>query len=200
MAPAGRPGGSKVDRTAAKCKLSGERAPGACMEVWFEHSALAGGDDWDQKIRREIHDCAPCMHCVRIFDAMGKSPGHASQRSARPRWLTALLLLVWISSTPLHAMAMATPVQSAGNGIARVQRVEPCPHHHARHSDNRSAGGHCCLTTSCDCLGGGVVLGSRNPGMPLLSTTVVVMAFELLAPPASFFADGLERPPKPISL
>jgi len=30
----------------------------AAIEVWFDQSELRGGDVWDQKIRREIHDCA----------------------------------------------------------------------------------------------------------------------------------------------
>src|SRR5215470_4797734 len=30
----------------------------AGIEVWFDQSALRGGDAWDQKIRREIRDCA----------------------------------------------------------------------------------------------------------------------------------------------
>jgi hypothetical protein len=30
----------------------------AGIEVWFDQSELRGGDAWDQKIRREIRDCA----------------------------------------------------------------------------------------------------------------------------------------------
>src|SRR5882724_9005949 len=30
----------------------------AGLEVWFDQSALRSGDAWDQKIRREIRDCA----------------------------------------------------------------------------------------------------------------------------------------------
>ena len=30
----------------------------AGIEVWFDKSELRGGDVWDQKIRKEIHDCA----------------------------------------------------------------------------------------------------------------------------------------------
>lgn len=30
----------------------------AGIEVWFDRSQLRGGDAWDQKIRREIHECA----------------------------------------------------------------------------------------------------------------------------------------------
>src|SRR5882762_5767331 len=29
----------------------------ADIEVWFDQSELRGGDAWDQKIRRELHDC-----------------------------------------------------------------------------------------------------------------------------------------------
>jgi len=110
------------------------------------------------------------------------------------------VLLLWISSAPLHALAMAAPVHSARNETSRALRVEPCPHHRTRRSDNRSAGGLCCLTASCDCLGGGVVLGCRNAEMPLVSATVLLMDLELQAPPASYFPDGLERPPKPTSV
>ena len=28
------------------------------VEVWFDRDELAGGDAWDQKIRRQIKDCA----------------------------------------------------------------------------------------------------------------------------------------------
>src|ERR1700682_5468852 len=30
----------------------------ASIEVWFDQSELRGGDAWDQRIRRELHDCA----------------------------------------------------------------------------------------------------------------------------------------------
>lgn len=30
----------------------------ADIEVWFDQSELRGGDMWDQKIRRQLHDCA----------------------------------------------------------------------------------------------------------------------------------------------
>jgi len=30
----------------------------AAIEVFLDQSELRGGDAWDQKIRREIHDCA----------------------------------------------------------------------------------------------------------------------------------------------
>jgi pimeloyl-ACP methyl ester carboxylesterase len=35
-----------------------EALAAAGIEVWFDQSELRGGDAWDQKIRREIHDCA----------------------------------------------------------------------------------------------------------------------------------------------
>jgi len=30
----------------------------AGIEVWFDQSELRGGEAWDRKIRKEIHDCA----------------------------------------------------------------------------------------------------------------------------------------------
>ena len=30
----------------------------AGIEVWFDQSELVGGDAWDQKIRKQIKDCA----------------------------------------------------------------------------------------------------------------------------------------------
>ena len=31
---------------------------GAGVDVWFDQSELRGGDAWDQKLRRQIKDCA----------------------------------------------------------------------------------------------------------------------------------------------
>jgi TolB-like protein/Flp pilus assembly protein TadD len=44
------------DAEAAQRLCSALRTAG--IEVWFDQSELRGGDVWDQKIRREIHDCA----------------------------------------------------------------------------------------------------------------------------------------------
>src|ERR1700733_5179317 len=44
------------DAEAAQRVCNALRAAG--IEVWFDRSELRGGDVWDQKIRREIHDCA----------------------------------------------------------------------------------------------------------------------------------------------
>jgi TolB-like protein len=44
------------DTQAAQRICEALRAAG--IEVWFDQSELRGGDAWDQKIRREIHDCA----------------------------------------------------------------------------------------------------------------------------------------------
>lgn len=30
----------------------------AGVEVWFDQSELRGGDAWDRRIRKQIHDCA----------------------------------------------------------------------------------------------------------------------------------------------
>jgi adenylate cyclase len=44
------------DAEAAQKICEALRAAG--IEVWFDQSELRGGDAWDQKIRRELHDCA----------------------------------------------------------------------------------------------------------------------------------------------
>jgi hypothetical protein len=44
------------DADAARGICDALRAEG--IEVWFDQSELRGGDVWDQKIRREIRDCA----------------------------------------------------------------------------------------------------------------------------------------------
>ena len=44
------------DTGAAQRICEALRAAG--IEVWFDQSELRGGDAWDQKIRRELHDCA----------------------------------------------------------------------------------------------------------------------------------------------
>src|ERR1700733_4710033 len=44
------------DTEAALRLCNALRAAG--IEVWFDQSELRGGGVWDQKIRREIHDCA----------------------------------------------------------------------------------------------------------------------------------------------
>jgi len=44
------------DAQAAQKICDALRAAG--IEVFLDQSELGGGDVWDQKIRREIHDCA----------------------------------------------------------------------------------------------------------------------------------------------
>src|SRR5215469_13405273 len=44
------------DAAAAQRMCEALRASG--IEVWFDQSELRGGDVWDQKIRRQIRDCA----------------------------------------------------------------------------------------------------------------------------------------------
>ena len=44
------------DAEAAQQLCNALRAAG--IEVWFDRSELRGGDAWDQKIRREIRECA----------------------------------------------------------------------------------------------------------------------------------------------
>src|SRR5215475_4519951 len=50
------------DAEAAQRICEALRAAG--IEVWFDQSELRGGDVWDQKIRRQIHDCALFMPVI----------------------------------------------------------------------------------------------------------------------------------------
>jgi TolB-like protein len=50
------------DAQAAQRICEALRAAG--IEVWFDQSELRGGDVWDQKIRREVHDCALFMPVI----------------------------------------------------------------------------------------------------------------------------------------
>ena len=50
------------DAEAAQRICEALRAVG--LEAWFDQSELRGGDAWDQKIRRQIKDCAIFMPLV----------------------------------------------------------------------------------------------------------------------------------------
>jgi TolB-like protein len=55
------------DADAARRICEALRAAG--LEVWFDQSELRGGDAWDQKIRRELHDCALFMPVISAHTA-----------------------------------------------------------------------------------------------------------------------------------
>jgi hypothetical protein len=50
------------DREAAR--LLGDALPGFGLEVWYDESALGGGEAWDQKIRSQIRECDYFMPLV----------------------------------------------------------------------------------------------------------------------------------------
>ena len=50
------------DAEAAKRICDSLRAAG--IEVWFDQNELVGGDQWDQKIRRQIQSCALCVPII----------------------------------------------------------------------------------------------------------------------------------------
>ena len=47
---------ARDDAAAARRIAEALRASG--LEVWFDENELRGGDSWDQKIRRQIKECA----------------------------------------------------------------------------------------------------------------------------------------------
>ena len=53
---------AREDTDAARRIADALRAFG--VEVWFDQSELRGGDAWDQKIRRQIRECALFMPII----------------------------------------------------------------------------------------------------------------------------------------
>jgi hypothetical protein len=59
----------------------------AGIEVWFDQSALRGGDVWDQTIRKQIKSCAlfiPSSRGTRTSATRGISVSSGSSRSSDP--------------------------------------------------------------------------------------------------------------------
>jgi TolB-like protein/Flp pilus assembly protein TadD len=63
-APAGGVFLSYASQDAEAAKRICEALRAAGIEVWFDQSELRGGDAWDQKIRRELNDCALFMPVI----------------------------------------------------------------------------------------------------------------------------------------
>ena len=92
------------DAEAAQRIADALRAAG--VEVWFDRSELRGGDAWDQKIRRELRDCALFVPVISAHTA-ARHEGYfrlewdlADQRThmiARDR---AFILPVCVDTTP----------------------------------------------------------------------------------------------------
>jgi TolB-like protein len=55
---------SYASQDAAPAERISEALRAAGIEVWFDQSELRGGDAWDQKIRRELHECALFMPII----------------------------------------------------------------------------------------------------------------------------------------
>ena len=49
---------SYASEDAAAAERISARLRAAGIEVWLDQSELRGGEAWDRKIRKEIHDCA----------------------------------------------------------------------------------------------------------------------------------------------
>jgi hypothetical protein len=49
---------SYASQDAEAAKRIADALSAAGVEVWFDRSELRGGDAWDQKIRRQIKECA----------------------------------------------------------------------------------------------------------------------------------------------
>jgi TolB-like protein/Flp pilus assembly protein TadD len=78
----------------------------AGIEVWFDQSELRGGDVWDQKIRRQIHDCALFIPVISA-NTTSRREGYfrlewdlADQRSHRMARDQAFIVPVCVDTTP----------------------------------------------------------------------------------------------------
>jgi TolB-like protein len=92
------------DSDAARRICEALRAAG--IEVWFDQSELRGGDVWDQKIRRQIHDCALFIPIISANTA-SRQEGYfrlewdiADQRTHRMARDRAFILPVCLDATP----------------------------------------------------------------------------------------------------
>src|SRR3954470_8120552 len=92
------------DAIAARGIAEALRAAG--IEVWFDQSELRGGDAWDQKIRRQIKDCALFVPIVSA-NTQARLEGYfriewrmAAQRTHAMAGAKAFLLPVVIDDTP----------------------------------------------------------------------------------------------------
>ena len=89
-------------RLAESARPSGRRA----SKVWFDQSELRGGDAWDQKIRREIRDCALFIPVISVNTA-ARAEGYfrlewtlAEQRSHMIARNKAFIVPVCLDRTP----------------------------------------------------------------------------------------------------
>jgi TolB-like protein len=87
------------------------------VEVWFDRSELRGGDAWDQKIRREIRDCALFMPVISAHTA-ARAEGYfrlewslAEQRSHMIARNKVFIVPVCLDETPESAGDVPEPFQ-----------------------------------------------------------------------------------------
>jgi TolB-like protein/tetratricopeptide (TPR) repeat protein len=92
----------------------------AGIEVWFDQSELRGGDVWDQRIRREIHDCALFIPVISANTA-SRHEGYfrlewdlADQRTHMIARNRAFIVPVCVDATP----------ESSGDVPESFQRVQ----------------------------------------------------------------------------
>ena len=108
--PASTPTGAVFLSYASQDQEAAQRVCGALRaagnEVWFDQSELRGGDVWDQKIRREIHDCVLFIPIISENTA-SRREGYfrlewdlADQRSHRMARDQAFIVPVCLDATP----------------------------------------------------------------------------------------------------
>ncbi len=97
---------SYASQDADAARRIGEALRAAGIEVWFDQSELRGGDVWDQKIRRQIRDCALFIPVISASTA-SRHEGYfrlewdlADQRTHRMARDCAFIVPVCLDATP----------------------------------------------------------------------------------------------------
>jgi hypothetical protein len=76
---------SYASQDAEAARKIGEAPRAAGIEVFLDQSELRGGDAWDQKIRREIHDCALFIPVISVNTAKRRAVPTQFLRSLEDR-------------------------------------------------------------------------------------------------------------------
>src|SRR5215469_3094024 len=151
---------SYASQDAAAAQRICEALRAAGIEVWFDHTELRGGDVWDHKIRRQIHDCALFIPIISAH-TQARTEGYfrlewhlADQRKLLMTKSRPFLVPVCIDGTPQtdaevpdsFAAAQWTRLPAGEASRAFVERISrllsPEPAHPPAASESPTAASH----------------------------------------------------------
>ncbi len=166
----------------------------AGIEVWFDQSELRGGDAWDQKIRRELHDCALFMPVISAHTA-ARHEGYfrlewdlADQRTHMIARNRAFILPVCVDATP--ETSADTPESFQRVQWTRLPGGETPPAFVER--VQRLLSGETSTTARARAASGGPAIGRRAPAFGWSRRVLRVAAVMVVLGAVSYL--GIERP------